>query len=61
MTSVKIIFEFDENGLNSYIDSEVFKVLDERTYITVVSGEPMLLTLYYSENQEVYTHDVFFY
>ncbi len=56
----RIIIEFNENGLQSYVDEKVFKTLDENVYVTVVSGEPMFLTLYYYENSEEYTHDVFF-
>ena len=56
----RITVEFDENGLQSYVDEEVFKTLEENIYVTVVSGEPMFLTLYYFENSKEYTQDFFF-
>jgi len=56
----RIIVEFDKNGLRSYVDEEVFKTLEDSIHVTVISGEPMLLTLYYFENSKEYTHDIFF-
>ncbi|RLI77705.1 hypothetical protein DRP05_09405 [Archaeoglobales archaeon] len=46
--------------LKSWIDNKVIRTLEDNLFVTVVGGEPMLLTLSYYEKSEEYTHDEFF-
>ncbi len=48
------------DDLNSWIDYNVFKILEENLFITVIGGDPMWLTLYFYENSREYTSDLFF-
>jgi len=57
---MKIHFEIDSNGLRSWIDEKALNELENNVFITIVSGNPMLLTVYYYKDSDEYTYDVFF-
>jgi len=53
----RIVIEFNKDGLKSYVDERVFKVLNENFFTSVFLGEPMLLTIYYED----FTYNIYFY